>query len=97
MEKGGNIKLASFKPEMSSASAETYIQNLLKRPVYDVQAIELGELSKVFSYNDQGIGYVIHFNNIGDGFEKVQYVYEITFHHKDYRFQTFQRLVIWEI
>ena len=68
--------MASFKPEMSSATAKTFIQNLLKRPVYDVQAIEVGELSKVFSYNDQGKGYVIHFNSIGDGFEKVQYVYK---------------------
>ena len=68
--------MASFKREMSSTSAKAFIENLLKRPVSNVQAIELGELSKVFSYNDQGKAYVIHFNNIGDGFEKVQYVYK---------------------
>ncbi|MBS4179059.1 phosphotransferase family protein [Lederbergia citrea] len=68
--------MTSFKPEMDTNTAHVFIQKVLNDSVSDVQSIDYGELSKVFSYKHHDKGYVIHFNSNGERFEKDQYLYK---------------------
>ncbi|MBS4219831.1 phosphotransferase [Bacillus sp. FJAT-49711] len=68
--------MKSFKLDMDLTTAITIIQNIINDSVSHVEAINFGELSKVFSYNNKGKDYIIHFNKNGERFIKDEYLYE---------------------
>lgn len=68
--------MKSFKPEMSIEMAKEILQEIESERVSDVTPIEMGELSKVFSYKKEDEELVIHFKNSKDIFEKVKWIYD---------------------
>lgn len=69
-------RMNSFKPNMDLGTAKEILQNILDSPVSTIYPIIHGEISKVFSFCHLGKEFVVHFNNVGEGFQKEKYVYE---------------------
>ncbi|MBS4196831.1 aminoglycoside phosphotransferase family protein [Lederbergia citri] len=68
--------MKSFKLDMDLHTAHTIIEKIMEDAVSNVESINFGELSKVFSYQYKGRAYVIHFNNNGERFIKDEYLYQ---------------------
>jgi hygromycin-B 4-O-kinase len=66
--------LKSFKPEMSSKMVEEYLQKIESDKVSNITPIEMGELSKVFSYSKGNSDFVIHFKSSKESMEKVKFI-----------------------
>ena len=72
-EKGG-MEMRSFKPEMNTEAALGYLRQIEGEGVSDVAPIDMGELSKVYSYTKNGREYVIHFKNDPETLKKVKFI-----------------------
>ncbi len=66
--------MRSFKPEMSTEAALGYLRQIEGEGVSDVAPIDMGELSKVYSYTKNGREYVIHFKNDPETLKKVKFI-----------------------
>ncbi len=62
--------MPSFKLDMDIHEATDKLTDLFKEQVTNVTAIEMGELSRVFSFNHQQNEYVIHFKRDRYSFDK---------------------------
>ncbi|ACX66574.1 phosphotransferase family protein [Paenibacillus sp. Y412MC10] len=69
--------MKTFKPEMTLDKAVSHLQQIEGETVLDVTPIEMGELSKVFSYRKGDADYVIHFKDNGDSLHKVNKIYSM--------------------
>lgn len=68
--------MQSFKLHMDVYEATSKLNDLFKEPVSNVAAIEMGELSRVFSFSHLQKEYVIHFKNDRESFDKAKDIYE---------------------
>ncbi|KRG14871.1 aminoglycoside phosphotransferase family protein [Lederbergia galactosidilytica] len=68
--------MPSFKLDMDIHEATDKLTDLFKEQVTNVTAIEMGELSRVFSFNHQQNEYVIHFKRDRYSFDKAKYMFE---------------------
>ncbi|UUZ92595.1 aminoglycoside phosphotransferase family protein [Paenibacillus sp. P25] len=64
----------SFKPEMHLETALEILQKIESESVSHVTPIEMGELSKVFSYRKDGQELVIHFKKSKETLEKTKWI-----------------------
>ncbi|MDD9266404.1 phosphotransferase family protein [Paenibacillus sp. GCM10023248] len=67
--------MAPIKPIMDTATAQALLERILKSPVTDVQPIDQGEVSKVFSFRQQQQSFIVHFNSGSDGFVRERYIH----------------------
>lgn len=68
--------MKSFKVEMSIQEAKEFLQYIEGGCISNVCAIEMGELSRVFSYTKEQRDYVVHFKDGRDSFDKAKYMHE---------------------
>jgi hygromycin-B 4-O-kinase len=66
----------SFKPEMSLQQAQEYLKYIEGNNISNVSAIEMGEISRVFSYMKDNRQFVIHFKSSRDSLDKSKYMYD---------------------
>ncbi|PUA37667.1 aminoglycoside phosphotransferase family protein [Paenibacillus elgii] len=66
--------MRSFKPEMNIEEALGYLRQIEGEGVSDVTPIDMGELSKVYSYTKNGRDLVIHFKNDPETLKKVKFI-----------------------
>lgn len=69
--------MKTFKPEMTLDMAVSHLKFIEGESVMNVTPIEMGELSKVFSYRKGDADYVIHFKDNGDSLHKVLKIYDM--------------------
>lgn len=70
------IPLKSFKLDMNVCHAEEILNRMFDDHVSNVLSIEMGELSKVFSFNVEDQVYVVHFRKNNESLEKADYMYK---------------------
>src|SRR5690625_3141580 len=68
--------MRSFKLDISKEEAENILTGIYDKAVSNVSPIEMGELSRVFSFKQQNKEYVVHFKNDRDSFDKGKFLYE---------------------
>ncbi|MCS7460288.1 aminoglycoside phosphotransferase family protein [Paenibacillus doosanensis] len=68
--------MKTFKPEMSAESALHYLQQIAGEDITGVTPIEMGELSRVFSFRDERGEHVIHFKNSRESFDRAGFIAE---------------------
>lgn len=66
----------SFKIDMDKTEAEQLLNRLLKDSVTNVVPIDMGELSRVFSFEKAGEQFVIHFREDRATFDKAKLMHE---------------------
>lgn len=69
--------MRTFKPEMTLDMAVSHLKHIEGESVMNVTPIEMGELSKVFSYRKDDADYVIHFKDHKDSLHKVFKIYDM--------------------
>lgn len=67
--------MKSFKLAMSVDEAQVMLEAILNTPITHIEAIEMGELSRVFSFYVNGGSYVVHFRDSNISLEKADYMY----------------------
>ncbi|AWP26752.1 aminoglycoside phosphotransferase [Paenibacillus vortex V453] len=67
--------MKTFKPEMTLDLAIEHLNHIEGETVRKVTPIEMGELSKVFSYRKGDADYVIHFKSNRESLDKQLYIY----------------------
>lgn len=68
--------MKSFKLSMDVYSAKEKLTTILGSPIASLSPIEMGELSKVFSFEWNGHAYVAHFKETKDSLVKANYIYQ---------------------
>lgn len=68
--------MKSFKLSMDVHGAKEKLTTVLGSPVTGLNPIEMGELSRVFSFEWNGLSYVAHFKETKDSLEKAAYMYQ---------------------
>ncbi|CAM4147481.1 aminoglycoside phosphotransferase family protein [Lederbergia lenta] len=68
--------MRSFKLDMNVNEAEKLLSDLYIDSVSNVTAIEMGELSRVFSFTLNNKDFVVHFKNNRESFDKATFIYE---------------------
>jgi hygromycin-B 4-O-kinase len=68
--------LKSFKLDMNVNQAEEILKEVFDESVTQVSSIEMGQLSKVFSFMAKDKCYVVHFRNNEESFIKADYMYK---------------------
>lgn len=68
--------MAQIKPIMDTGTAQALLEQILHGPVADVQPIDQGEVSKVFSFTQHDKAFIVHFNSGSEGFVRERYVHE---------------------
>jgi hygromycin-B 4-O-kinase len=66
--------LKSFKIDINTNQAEEILQGALGEPVTNLLPIEMGELSKVFSFSIKDKSYVVHFRKSRESFDKADFM-----------------------
>ncbi|MDF2716813.1 MAG: aminoglycoside phosphotransferase [Paenibacillus sp.] len=72
----GEFRVKSFKPEMSIESAKQYLQEIQSGDISVITPIEMGELSRVFSYRKGDQELVIHFKSSRESLDKAKWIYD---------------------
>src|SRR5690625_4124496 len=70
------MKMHSFKLNIGKEEAETILTTICNGLVSKVASIEMGELSKVFSFEQNSKNYVVHFKSDRISFDKSNFIYE---------------------
>lgn len=68
--------MKSFKLSMDIQSATEYLTAILGSTIANLSPIEMGELSRVFSFEWEGQAYVAHFKQKKDSLVKASYMYQ---------------------
>ncbi|UNK19148.1 aminoglycoside phosphotransferase family protein [Paenibacillus sp. N3/727] len=68
--------MKSFKLSMDIHVAKEKLTTILGSPVTNLSPIEMGELSRVFSFECNGLPYVAHFKETKESLEKARYMYQ---------------------
>jgi hygromycin-B 4-O-kinase len=68
--------MKSFKLDMNCDEAIEKLTNILGNGVSNVRAIEMGELSRVFSFEYNSNQQIVHFKDSRESFDKARYIHE---------------------
>lgn len=68
--------MKSFKVDINTNQAEEILRDLFNEPVTQLSPIEMGELSKVFSFMVKNKPYVVHFRKSKESLDKAEYMYK---------------------
>ncbi len=69
--------MKSFKLAMNTDHAEEILKEVFDESVIQVSPIEMGQLSKVYSFMAKDKCYVVHFRNTKESFIKADYMYKV--------------------
>lgn len=69
--------MKTFKPEMTLELAVSHLNQIEGETVRKVTPIDMGELSKVFSYRKGDADYVIHFKSNRESLDKQRHIYDM--------------------
>lgn len=72
----GDEILKSFKLDMDINQAEEILKEIFEQSVAKVSYIEMGQLSKVFSFEVKDKSYVVHFRKNNESFDKADFIYK---------------------
>lgn len=68
--------LKSFKLDINTNEAKELLNKVLDESVENVSSIEMGELSRVFSFTAKDKPYVVHFRINNESLDKAEYIYK---------------------
>lgn len=74
--KGSGI-MQSFKLDMEITEATKVLNDLMNGSVSNVVSIDMGELSRVFSFVQNNNEFVVHFKNDRWSFDKARFIYDM--------------------
>jgi hygromycin-B 4-O-kinase len=69
--------MKSFKVDINTNQAEEILKGAFGESVTDLSPIEMGELSKVFSFMVKNKPYVVHFRKSRESLDKADYMYKV--------------------
>lgn len=69
--------MKSFKLDMNTNQAEEILKEVFDKSAIQVSPIEMGQLSKVYSFMAKDKSYVVHFRNNKESFIKADYMHKV--------------------
>jgi hygromycin-B 4-O-kinase len=75
-ERSGLFKMSSFKTAVSVDEAKDYLKNIAGSEISNVVPIDMGELSRVFSFSKGNKEFILHLRTDRDSLDKAKYMYD---------------------